>query len=555
MLAVALSACSARHYRNSADREAARLIREKTPAVANMDTNFTIEPRPSLVLERLAPAPEPPEFLGPEGAVERDARVLPLLTALETAVHHSRDYQTRKEVVYLSALDLSLQRQRFTPIMSGGFGGTVQAATPQPRFGTDPVTGLPVVIGIEDTKLVQGRGSFGFSWLLNTGARLTIGFSAAFLRYLAGDSAPVGTDLSGDIVLPLLRGGGRAVTMETLTQAERNLLYDLRQFAQYRKEFAVETAASYFAVLQGRDQARNAFLDLQRSRQNAERERAFADEGLRPKASRDQLKQAELGSETRWVDAVRGYRESLDRFKISLGLPLDIPLVLDDQELGQLSVTEPALPPDEAVKVAEVIRLDLQNTKERAEDAQRRIAVAKNGLLPQIDVRGSAGLIGNGRDTIPWPSTRNWRWNGGLDVDLPLNRKAERNNYRAAMIEAERAKRQFDLAADQVRLQIATDWRALGQARRNFDNAGLSVRLAERRVEEQELRMQLGRGAPRDLLDAQADLNNARNQRTDALISHTLARLRYFRDMGLLYIRDDGQWVETLPPKPASATP
>ena len=42
-------------------------------------------------------------------------------------------------------------------------------------------------------------------------------------------------------VQPLLRGGGRAVTLEPLTQAERNLLYAVRAFALFRQQFFVVT--------------------------------------------------------------------------------------------------------------------------------------------------------------------------------------------------------------------------------------------------------------------------------------------------------------------------
>lgn len=543
--ALVAAGCSAKHYRKSADKEASKLIREKSALVSNMDTNFTIEPQPLLILTNLPPAAEPPEFLGKEGEFERGARVLPLVTALETAVHGSREYQNRKELLFLSALNLSLTRQQFRPIPTGTASSQVQGSTPLQKFGVDPVTKLPVVVGQTDTKLVQGRTAFGASWLLNTGARLSLAFSADFLRYLAGTKRQVGSELSGDIVLPLLRGGGIAVTMEALTQAERDLLYDVRSFAQYRKEFAVITASSYFSVLQNRDQARNAYLDLQRSRQNAARETAFADEGLRPQASRDQLKQAELTSETRWIDAVRSYRESLDRFKIDLGLRLETPVVLDDRELNSLAISEPQVKPSEALEVAQAVRLDLQNQKDAADDAKRKIAVAKNGLLPRVDLRAGGALTGNtAADGFPLPDYRTWQWDAGLDVNLPLNRKAERNNYRAALIAVERSRRAHELAVDTVKLQIATDWRALEQAKRVHENALLSVTLAERRVEEQDLRMQLGRGVPRDLLDAQADLISARNLRTTALINHTLARLRYYRDMGLLVISETGQWSE-----------
>ena len=64
--------------------------------------------------------------------------------------------------------------------------------------------------------------------------------------------------------------------------------------------------------------------------------------------------------------------------------------------------------------------------------------------------------------------------------------------------------------------------------------------------------MQLGRGQTRDLLDAQSDLNISRNGRTAALVNYNLARLRYWRDMGLLFVRDDGSWYEApVPNKPS----
>ena len=54
----------------------------------------------------------------------------------------------------------------------------------------------------------------------------------------------------------------------------------------------------------------------------------------------------------------------------------------------------------------------------------------------------------------------------------------------------------------------------------------------------------LGLGLALDLVDAQNDLINSQNQLTSALISHTIARLGFWRDMGLLFIKEQGQWEE-----------
>src|SRR5262249_28070477 len=57
--------------------------------------------------------------------------------------------------------------------------------------------------------------------------------------------------LSLDLIQPLLRGGGRAVTLQPSTQAERNLLYQIRTVARFRKELVVQVAAGRGAPIPG----------------------------------------------------------------------------------------------------------------------------------------------------------------------------------------------------------------------------------------------------------------------------------------------------------------
>src|SRR5262249_58455554 len=49
--------------------------------------------------------------------------------------------------------------------------------------------------------------------------------------------------LTLELSQPLLRGGGYAVTLEPLTQAERNLLYAIRNYGRFRKIFYVAIAS------------------------------------------------------------------------------------------------------------------------------------------------------------------------------------------------------------------------------------------------------------------------------------------------------------------------
>ena len=118
LLVVFLAGCTASHYRKSADKEVYRAIQGKTPLVTNMDPKFTIEQTNVLSLAGLPIATNAQAFLGPEGEHEPGARILNLEGALGLATDFSRNYQSQKEQLYLSALSLSLSRHVFAPIFS-----------------------------------------------------------------------------------------------------------------------------------------------------------------------------------------------------------------------------------------------------------------------------------------------------------------------------------------------------------------------------------------------------------------------------------------------------
>jgi len=423
---------------------------------------------------------------------------------------------------------LTLARHQFTPIFTGG----VHA-----EYVKHEIDGL-----VED-KHVEARGNAGMSMLLRSGARLTTAFTTDFLRFIVGDPRTAkSSEVAATLTQPLLRGAGYKVVMENLTQAERDLLYALRDFTLFRKQFSVDIAAAYYGVLRDRDTVKNSWRSLQSFRLNVQRSRALTEEGRLAQSELDRILQAELTTETAWVNAVRTYRQNLDRFKIQLGLPTDVGLILDDRELEQLKIAHPNLSGEEAMKVALATRLDLSTRREQLEDAGRHAEIAANALRPDLDVFATARVPGNTTRGFAAPEPQRYSWSAGLDLDLPLDRKGERNRYRSTLIARERAARELDLAVDNVKLDVQNDWRTLDQARRNYDNSVIGVKLSERRVEEQQLRAELGLGKALDLVDAQNALLAAKNDLTQALVSHTIARLKFWQDMGILFIKDNGQW-------------
>jgi hypothetical protein len=47
-----------------------------------------------------------------------------------------------------------------------------------------------------------------------------------------------------------------------------------------------------------------------------------------------------------------------------------------------------------------------------------------------------------------------------------------------------------------------------------------------------------------DTVDSQNDLTAARTELTRSIVNHNIAKLEFWRDVGLLYVRDDGSLEE-----------
>jgi hypothetical protein len=109
-LALLLAGCSTTHHREAADREVYGLISGAQQQVLGQTNAFTIDTRysgrdPNTIL--------PAEII--EDRTTTNSRTLTIDQALDLAVRNSREYQTRKEQLYLTALALTSADPRFRP--------------------------------------------------------------------------------------------------------------------------------------------------------------------------------------------------------------------------------------------------------------------------------------------------------------------------------------------------------------------------------------------------------------------------------------------------------
>ena len=771
--------CSRTMYRRQADRDVFRLVGEKQEMLGLGDDAFRSlggnpesrffddgdpdhprrpkdDPLSRLLMKRVAgkrgaSAWEGPEASGSEdrwreaiSALPRDgagAVILDLPTVVRLSRLNSREFQSEREDLYLSALDVSLERFQFSPQLAAGASGIRQVSA-RDASGVRP-----------ESSSVLTDGSV--RWLSATGGQLIAGFANSFVYdFRSGTTADSLVNFS--VVQPLMRLGGRVRVLEGLTQAERTLLANVRQMDQYQRGFYVRMVAGrnggdgpvrsaavggaglgvlagtpsgrtgapradgFLGLLEEQQRIRNLEANVARLRESLDQIAAAFDAGrISSRLQVDQARQALFNSQSSLLASSAAYRTRVDSFKVDMGLPPSMEVVLKDGLLDRLSTSNPGaieldrriaralrrlrnvedtssvrsigeglrdflrlekgfrdllessrrdmaalkrvypwrraqldrlmksplieelslergrldgaaladrvegcavrlrqseeqvdgftmrvesvlkslegLGVDEAraealelggdisalllglslnqtsirletatlqrvqvdeasaMGIAEECRLDWMNVRARQVDAWRRIAVRANDLQSVLDF-GVDGSLGTVRDNAASFGMSTATLRGRLRFDTPLNRFSERNRYREALIEYQRARRDTMLFGDRVSQSVRNTLRVIELSELNFEIRRAAVQIAISQVDLARLRLDepprpgavpvFGATTARDLVSALSDLLDSQNDFLSLRIGYDVLRMALDFELGTMQMGDDGLWAD-----------
>ena len=467
-----------------------------------------------------------PFLYGPPSP-RQPAHRLDLFRSIEYGVEHSRQYQNEVESLYLNALTVTLERHLLSP-------------RPFARVGAGYEGGQQTV---DYRSAVTVTTNAGVRQRLPYGGEIV---AEALVRFVdaISDNAENGEEasvaLSGS--LPLLRGAG-LVNLEGLISAERELVYQVRDFEDFRRAFAVNVARQYFNLLARQQGLRNRQLNYDNLLVLTERTRALFGAGRISFLEVQRAEQELLQAEDRVLAAREQYENALDSFKIFLGMPMEqevavVPVALD--------LNMPDLDADDAVEAALAYRLDLQTARDRIEDARRLIQIARNGLLPGLDLTGS-GRAGNFPDEPARKlDSRTLTYSAGVLLDIPIDQLPERNAYRRALIQFEQVARAYSGLQDTVTADVLQDIRAIRSAQQSLRIQEESIELASRRLDLASELLRVGQagggggirrgGDARDVVEAQQDLLEAQDEYEQARAELQVQVLQFLQDTGTLRV-------------------
>lgn len=358
-------------------------------------------------------------------------------------------------------------------------------------------------------------------------------FQTSYLNQQGDTVEPSATsfpsNLNAAVTVPLLRGSGYDATLGPIVVAaydQRISMLDLRvllsRLLSSSEIVYWQLERSWRAVETQADTLRDALRLVSDTE-------TLARAGVVPAAQRYRAEFTVNQRQAELIDADLDLRRDMRSVKIIMNRP-DLPL---DQDVIVRPNTRPTLTSYTfnragLAKIAIENRSELIQAEYELSQDEARLRMARNALLPELDLEGSVGLlgisdsVGNSISSLmdgAYPPG----WKVGFHFRIPLQNRRERANYQAAII----GRLQTLAEQREIRMMViqevydALDLLELGWARivatRNAEAD------ARRNLEAQKQLLQNGSTTVYEVSVAITDLGNARLETIDAETAYQIA--------------------------------
>jgi outer membrane protein TolC len=244
------------------------------------------------------------------------------------------------------------------------------------------------------------------------------------------------------------------------------------------------------------------------------------------------------------IDIRRRLLDLSDQIKRLMNDP-DLPVT---SAVMVLPETDPLVEPirfdfQDAIDTALLTRLEVGQQQLRVESAAVALQVARNNLLPQLNLVAAAGVQGLD-DTWFWSATdafdfdNNFTGSIGLQFEFPIGNRAARAIYARASLQRQQAIDSYAALVQQVALDVKTalrdvetNWELVVQQQQNRLAAFAALDAAEVRRRNNE---PLTPNFVDLLLNLQANYAEARRQEAQSVANYNIAIARFERAKGTL---------------------
>ena len=469
--------------------------------------------------------------------------------AVRLVLENNLDVVVDRYDPWLAAYDIERGYSIFDP----KFGVTFSAGrttTPQQNIVT---SGVPALRSLNEVV------NFNFSQLFQTGTRYTIGYtnfrqSSNNIRNLLNPFLSSG--ISATVSQPLLKNFGLLPNRRPILIARNNRDISSYVFAQRLIALVNQVQTLYWNMVFAREdiKVKQRSLDLA-TKTNEDNKRQVEIGTLAPievvkseseiANRKEELIRAQYLLE-QYDDQMKKHVSAFsDLSKISAAIdPLDKTLSPSDFKDFDLA---------QAVSYAIEARPEIKQLKKDLENQEINVKYYRNQLLPTVNLDltyGASALAGQSRNFLPdgtftpginsgWVDNLETIFNGdfpnysaAVTVEIPITNRAAKADFARANFSKYQAEKRLSALEQQIALEVRNAHTELEMNRARIEAAQKSRELAERNLDAEQKKFQLGTSTIRFVLEEQRNLAVAQSNEVRALVDFTKAKNNLDRAVG-----------------------
>jgi len=493
------------------------------------------------------PPAVPPPVKQPEKAVAKEENTIPLGPPVQLTLKQAIKAALTGNRPFLDALDSIRQQQGLGQVggdqiiqVPGGVDIHIPVSTisgvaaQEAQFQTTLTPSFSVSRGRSGSITTQNE-----SYSLNVNKPFITGGSVGLTTNVGSDKfEDFSSSLTANFSQPLLRGAWPFVVGEPIALAKSQLLQaELNAECcedKSRQKLIFDVISQYYGIKNQLELVAIAKKAVERATRLFKATEAKQNVEL---ATQLDVSRAEvqLSTQQRALNqALQDLGNKEDTFKPLLGLDAKETLELTDDIVYQPSeeiVKEEDLP--KLTETAMKNRPDLRSEQLKVDDASRALRIARNGLLPELDSNFTYSVSNvGGLSDIQAANSKSW--SGILTLSYPLPLTNTNINIESDTVSLRREQRTLLDKQEGIKRDIKTDLRNVLKSREQISIVKEQIESAEKKLKIANFRFDRGLASNFDIIDAENNLIQARQNLTTTIVDFLVARSQLKRDMGVL---------------------
>ena len=355
---------------------------------------------------------------------------------------------------------------------------------------------------------------------LPTGATFTLSSEFARSELRPSDTPEqFSSDLRIRVVQPLLRGGRIYVATKPIKDAQFDLRVAEAQLKAELLKVAASTKSAYYNLLLAEKIIGLTEVAIERDKILIEASQALFKAGLVTKRDVFSAELSLAQDSARLVSARADYEVARNTLLDVLGLPIAMEVRLLDKEISFEPVP---MEFERWVAAATKNRPEILALEERLAKRLLSIRVARNTLLPQLDLAGSYGRTQTASSFSKTLDFRGDAWAVGLVLSFPFGNVAARSALAQEEIERARLQEELSQSKRQIELEVRASVIKLRKSLERMKALTVAIEQAKGKLDVGRAQFALGLATNLDITDAQQELLNAETDLLAAIVDYNI---------------------------------